>query len=89
MVFHRSRMGLIPDGIPHQIEQQVLQLPNVLAQTLKLILVQPQRLVRGPQLQPLVQPRQLEYPVLMPIRLNTDFSTYRLLRHERLLRGAP
>ena len=82
-------MGLRPDGIPHQNERQELQLLNVLAQTLKLILAQPQRLVRGPQLQQLDQPRQPEYPVLRPIRLNTDFSIYRLPRHERQLREAP
>ena len=96
-------MGPHLDGIPHQILQQVLQLLNVLAQTLKLILAQtlklilaqPQRLVRALQLQQLVQhqqlvqPRQLEYPVLRPIRLNTDFSIYRLPRHERQLREAP
>ena len=90
-------MGPRPDGIPHQNERQELQLLNVLAQTLKLILVQPlqlilvqpQRLVRGPQLQQLDQPRQPEYPVLRPIRLNIDFSIYRLPRHERQPREAP
>ena len=82
-------MGPRPDGIPHQNERQELQLLNVLAQTLKLILAQPQRLVRGPQLQLLDQPRQPEYPVLRPIRLNIDFSIYRLPRHERQPREAP
>ena len=89
MVLHKSRMGPHLDGIPHQILQQVQQLLNVLAQTLRLILAQPQRLVRGPQLQQLDQPRQPEYPVLRPIRLNIDFSIYRLPRHERQPREAP
>ena len=67
----------------------MLQLLNDLAQTLKLILAQTRRLVLGPQLLQLAQPQQPEYPVPKPIRLNTDFSIYRLPRHERQLREAP